>query len=96
MPKWIKGMPSPNPHGAPKRTWTWAEELTKAVEEHDKNGTPIKEIIAKTLVRETNKGNVQAMKLLLDRMDGLPKQSLEHSGEINSSVMVYKPQKNEE
>ena len=73
---WTKGKTG-NPNGAPKRSWTWASELQKAVEEATKDGRPIKEIIAKALVRETLKGNVHAMRELMNRMDGMPMQGVD-------------------
>lgn len=78
---WKPGQ-SGNPKGAPKRTWTWAGELEKAVQELDKNGTPLKEHIAKALVRETLKGNMVAAKELMNRMDGMPKQDTQVDGTL--------------
>lgn len=84
-----------NPKGRPKREWTWAGVLADAVEEMAKDGTPIKVHIAKALLRESLKGNVMAQRELMNRMDGMPQQQLEHSGEIKNAVTIYKPKKNE-
>ena len=53
-------------------------------EERDINGETISaaEAILKSLLKQAMKGNVQAAKLLLERGYGLPKQTIEHSGEI--------------
>ena len=65
---------SGNPSGAPKRTWTWSGVLQKAVEEHDEDGIPIKEVVAQSLIKEARKGNVLAQKEIMNRMDGMPRQ----------------------
>lgn len=93
MAKFVKGQ-SGNPKGAPKREWTWSGVLKEAVEEMAKDGKPIKVHIAKSLLREALKGNVMAQRELMNRMDGMPQQQLEHSGEIKNSVTIYKPEKN--
>ena len=53
-------------------------------EERDINGETISaaEAVLKSLLKQAMKGNVQAAKLLLERGYGLPKQTIEHSGEI--------------
>lgn len=70
-----KNDPRINRKGAPKREWTWAGVLEKAVEAAGKNGLTIKEEVAKALIKETKKGNIQAIKELMNRMDGMPNQS---------------------
>lgn len=77
---WKKGQ-SGNPKGAPKRAWTWAGELQKAVEKAAADGRPIKEIIANSLLKEALKGNVAAHKAIMDRMDGMPQQDVVSAGE---------------
>ena len=56
-------------------------------EERDINGETISaaEAVLKSLLKQAMKGNVQAAKLLLERGYGLPKQTIEHSGEIGPS-----------
>lgn len=78
---WKKGQ-SGNPKGAPKREWTWAGVLKEAAEEASKDGKTIKEHIARSLIREALQGNVLAVKAIMERMDGLPKQPMEHSGGV--------------
>ncbi len=63
---------SGNPKGAPKRDWTWSNLLHGAAEEMGKTGEPMKTIIAQRLVLEAGRGNMQAVKQLMDRMDGSP------------------------
>ena len=83
--QFVKGQ-SGNPKGAPKREWTWEGELTKAVEEVAKDGKPIKYHVSRSLINEALKGNPQAIKHLMDRMDGQPNQPIEQSGELNLNV----------
>lgn len=85
--QWVKGQ-SGNPKGHIKREWTWDSLLVNAVEESAKDGNPIKYHIARSLIAECLKGNIQAIKILMDRMDGLPKQPLQHDGEIKSCPMI--------
>ena len=62
-----------NPKGRPKADWTWSGELRKAAEEVQ-NGISIKEAVAKSMIRESLKGNVQAFNAIANRMDGMPPQ----------------------
>ncbi len=65
---------SGNPNGRPKRDWTWSGVLEQAVQEQIESGGQIKEIVGKALVKECLKGNIQAIKELMNRMDGMPNQ----------------------
>ncbi len=84
---WKPGQ-SGNPKGAPKRNWTWSGVLQKAVQKKAKDGRPIKDIIADSLIAETFKGNVQAHKAIMDRMDGLPQQDITSAGDKLSPIQV--------
>jgi len=66
---------SGNLKGRPKRDWTWSGELQKAVEKAEKSGKTLKEIVANSLIQQAKKGNIQAQKELMNRMDGMPNQS---------------------
>lgn len=63
---------SGNPKGAPKRGWTWSDELQKALEKTSKSGVPLKTLVAESLVNQALNGNSQAIKIIFNRMDGLP------------------------
>ena len=76
---------SGNPKGAPKKAWTWATLLNEAVEEANQTGEAVKKIVARSLIREALRGNVQAIKTIMERMDGLPQQDVRHEGSINIS-----------
>lgn len=84
---WKPGQ-SGNPKGAPKRSWTWSGELEKAVEKANLEGRRIKEVIAESLIAEALKGNVNAHKAIMDRMDGMPKQDITSDGEKLESIQV--------
>src|ERR1043165_7614426 len=71
-----------NPSGRPKRDWTWSGVLQQAVEKADATGKTVKEEVADSLVSEAKRGNVFAAKELMNRMDGMPAQKLEHGGEV--------------
>jgi len=76
---WKKGDKSPNPSGRPKREWTWASLLDEAMEEEMANASEgkrekIKKIITKKLAKMAMGGDIQAIKEITNRMDGMPTQ----------------------
>jgi len=89
---------SGNPKGAPKREWTWAGVVQEAVEQLEEDGTPIKSSVVKALVREAKRGNILAIKELMNRMDGMPVQPNAEIPEdkIDEYLHIYKPVKNEQ
>lgn len=86
------GDPRINRKGAPKREWTWSGVLQKAVQKKMKSGGEIKELIAQSLIDEAIKGNVVAIKELMNRMDGMPQQDMDVTSEGKSIVIehIYK------
>ena len=63
-----------NPKGRPPKGWAWAELLEDVGEEiEEKSGKKFKELVSRRLWAESVSGNVQAIKDLMNRMDGLPK-----------------------
>lgn len=69
---WKPGQ-SGNPLGRPKKDWTWKDLFVDAAEEmkETKQGRmQVKRIIAKRLFHMAMQGNVQAIKEVIDRMDG--------------------------
>lgn len=75
-----------NRNGAPKRNWTWSGVLAKAVDEKAKDGKPIKVHIARSLLAEALKGNVIATKEIMNRMDGMPNQLTELTGDVSINI----------
>ena len=65
-----------NPNGRPKRTWTWASLYEKAVEELE-GKEQVKDAVAKKLAELASKGDIVAIKELANRMDGMPKQTID-------------------
>lgn len=87
---------SGNPNGAPKRSWTWSGELQKAVEKKYKDGTPVKEAVANSLITQAVGGNVLAAKELMNRMDGMPDQPIKHEGDLNVNIHIDEALKKKE
>lgn len=73
-----------NRNGPPKKEWTWTGEIKLAMEEEEADGTPIKKIVAKSLMQQARKGNVRAIQEIGDRLEGKPNQSstVNNTGEI--------------
>jgi len=88
---------SGNPKGAPKRKWTWAGVVQEAVEQLEEDGTPIKSSVVKALIREAKRGNILAIKELMNRMDGMPIQPNAEipEDELSDYLHIYRPEKNE-
>ncbi len=81
---WKKGQ-SGNPAGRPPAEWTWSGLLKSALEETIPGDTrTYKELVAQSLRNKAIEGDVAAIKEFGNRIDGMPKQSVDetHSGEI--------------
>lgn len=98
-PSWFKPGQTGNPNGRPKKDWTWKDLLQEAAEEmmevkkKDKNGNTVvtgrralKELVARKLLTAAAGGNIQAANVLMNRMEGMPKQQIEQSGEVNLNI----------
>ena len=81
---------SGNPGGRPKRPWTWAslyeEEVEKQLSSTDGSKINAKSAVARRLVKMAVEGDIQAIKELTNRMDGMPTQPIEQSGEVNLNI----------
>ena len=89
----VKGK-SGNPGGRPKRDWSWSQELEKAVNETEtRTGKTFRELVAKRVVAEAASGNINAIKELINRMDGFPLQytDITSEGEHLEGIVIYKP-----
>jgi hypothetical protein len=80
---------SGNPDGRPPKDWTMTQLYKDAGEEADETGESRKKIVARKLWEIAQKGDVTAIKELGNRIDGMPKQSVEHSGEIKGNTIVF-------
>lgn len=89
-----KGGFQDNPHlinkeGRPPRGWSWKEVLEDianqiAPMEIEGKKVTFREAVGNRLWLEAMSGNVQAIKELFTRMDGLPRVSVEHSGSVDT------------
>ena len=68
-----------NRKGRPSRGWAWNELIEDAVNELAKNQSgdelEIKRIIVKRLAKMAAEGDINAIREIINRMDGMPKQS---------------------
>lgn len=83
---------SGNPGGRPKREWTWsgliADELENELIAKDGTKGKYKDFVVKRLVRMAIDGDIQAQKEIMNRMDGMPKQGIELSGDEDNPIRV--------
>lgn len=88
----VKGV-SGNPGGRPKKDWTWAglyiQELKRKLKTTDGKKIDPKVAIAKRIIKMAIDGDLNAIKELSNRIDGMPQQSMEHSGEIANPTPIY-------
>jgi len=65
-----------NKNGAPKREWSWAGILEEiANEQHPKTKQQFKYLAARRAFFDAANGKTQAWEVIMDRMEGKPKQS---------------------
>lgn len=83
MPKWIQGQ-SGNPAGRPKKGESLADALRERVGKDEGRAL---EAIADRLVKMAAEGNIAAIKLVFERVDGPPPKSAEHSGPVEVKVV---------
>mgnify|MGYP006292819507 CR=1 FL=1 len=78
-----------NMEGRPPKGWSWKEVLEDMADkiapmEVDGKTLSFREAVGNRLWLEAMNGNIQAMKELFTRMEGLPRVSVEHSGHIDT------------
>lgn len=84
-----------NPNGRPKREWTVAGLIEEAMEAEAESGIPYKKAVYTKLVSMAKAGDIMAIKEISQRLDGMPKQAVEHSGEIKGNTIVFSEFKHE-
>lgn|ERR1035437_7301772 len=92
---WKPGQ-SGNPKGYVKRDWTWKGELEQAVEEALSDGKTIKYHLARSLIKQGLKGNVNAIEKMMNRMDGMPLQATDITSlgdKLQSPLVIMDTQK---
>ena len=73
-----------NRKGRPPAGESWADILRQIGEEiHPKTGKPFKEAVSRKIWSKAVGGDVQSMKEIMNRMDGMPKQQSEIEGIVN-------------
>ena len=77
-----------NPNGRPKREWTVAGLIEQAMEEVAETGIPYKKAVYTKLVRMARDGDIQAIKEVSNRLDGMPTQKQEVGG-IDGEPIKY-------
>ena len=81
-----------NRKGAPKKDWTWGSLIRQALDELDDKGVPIKKSVSSALVLKALTGDVQAIKEIGNRIDGMPKQSTDITSggdKIQTNTIVF-------
>ena len=68
---------SGNPKGPPLKEWTMGSILREALNEQDETGTPYKVTLIRKLRGKASKGDMVAMKEIINRIDGLPLSSVD-------------------
>lgn len=81
-----KGDPRINRKGAPKKEWTMAGLLKQALEEQDETGVPYKVAINRKLTQLAKRGDIAAIKEINNRIDGMPTQKTELTGENGGNI----------
>lgn len=76
-----------NKEGRPRESW--AQSLREVGETvHVKSGKKYKELVSASIWNKALMGDLSAMKLLMERTDGMPKQSIEMSGDEENPIRV--------
>ena len=81
---------SGNPAGRPPMGKSWADVLRKIGEEASGHGITKKEMICRKVYEEAENGEQWAINALFDRIDGKPKQQIQHSGDEENPIVEIK------
>ncbi len=85
---WKKGQ-SGNPNGRPRKERGLTDELRKQLElRWSDSGRTNRELLVSQLLVVALTGSLDAMKYIFDRFEGRPAQSLEHTGEGGSPIVI--------
>lgn len=84
-----------NPNGRPKKEWTMKSLIIESLEEQSEDGTPAKKGIARKLAKLALAGDMQAIKEVNNRIDGMPQQDITSGGEAIQGPTVYIPKEEE-
>lgn len=76
----------PLSNGRPKKEWTMTSLIREAGNEADETGVPKSQIIARKLADLASKGDMQAIKEFNNRLDGMPKQTIDATVTLPSPI----------
>ena len=77
-----------NPKGRPKREWTVQGLIEQAMEQQSETGVPHKKIVYEKLVSLAVSGDMVAIKEVNNRLDGMPKQSIDPNNSITIDLKI--------
>lgn len=96
--KFLPGV-SGNPNGRPKREWTWAslieeyaehkKEVVVNKETGERKKYTYRELVIKRLYNEAANGNMQAVREIFSRMDGMPDQNIGNTSGKNGLPSAF-------
>lgn len=84
-PPGVSGNPKGKPKGARHLTTKIIEAITKV---SDGEGSPEDEQLVRILLKKAKEGDMQAMKLIFNYVDGMPVQGIEHGGPEGGPITV--------
>lgn len=77
-----------NRKGAPEKPWTFAGLLRDAMDAQNLDGEPIKKAVAQALVDKALTQDVQAIREIANRIDGMPVQKNVLTGDEDNPIKV--------
>jgi hypothetical protein len=78
-----------NPRGRPKKGETLIEILRSKLDEKiPKSQSAYKDMVVMRLIQLANSGDLGALKYIFDRMEGSPRQAVEHTGADGGPIEV--------
>lgn len=77
-----------NPNGRPKKEWTFKGLIEDALEEQNEKKIPYKKILMYKLRELGLKGDIAAIKEIMNRLDGMPTQKQEISGKDGDPLSI--------
>lgn len=97
--QWKQGQ-SGNPNGRPKKTMALTNALKEYSELKDETGKTYREKLTEKLYSMAlEEGDIIALKYIYDRVEGKPKETIEHEGAIPAVVSIPQelmPEKDEQ
>jgi hypothetical protein len=86
---------SGNPRGRPRSGQAMTDFIRRELSHKDANGVPQKRAVARKLIDLALAGDIHAMKYLIDRIDGKPKEMVDMAAKVNTNTEVVKMSREE-